>query len=315
MYKNISKVMSRLSPKTLLILAFIVSFTAFLLIYSYLNNMTEENSASKVVPVVVAAVDIPEKTVISANMVKIVMIPKELAQEGAFDKIESAEGVLTKVSITANEQLTPKRLAVDGKVPGFIGKIPDDKRAIAIGITDITGVAGFANPGDYVDVMVIGGKENNQISSGKILLQNVLVLAVNKKDAASNSDDKNKDKTKVDASADKLSTATLAVDPDEAVKLAVAQQQGSLYLVLRPFQPANRFVLSGRISMDHIIETYPAAVVTPPLSEKNAVQSMPTVPVRNSYIPPATDRQEKFTENTKTISVIRGTDSKAQNVK
>lgn len=305
--------MSRLSPKMLLILAFIVSVAAFALIYGYLNNVKEESVTSKVVPVVVAAVDIPEKTVITANMVKIAMIPVDLVQIGAIRKTETAVGVLAKVAITAGDQLNDKRVAMDGKVPGFIGNIPNDKRAVAIGITDITGVAGFAKPGDYVDVMVVGGKENNQRVAGKILLQNVLVLAINKKEASSNTDETNKDKNKVDTNADKLSTATLAVDPDEAVKLAVAQQQGILYLALRPFQPSNRFVLSGRISMDRIIETYPM-VETPAVTEKNIVPPS-TAPVITQYIPPEITHDEHNQENSKLISVIRGTDTKTQSMK
>lgn len=305
--------MSRLSPKMLLILAFIVSVAAFALIYGYLNDVKEESVTSKVVPVVVAAVDIPEKTVITANMVKIAMIPVDLVQIGAIRKTENAVGALAKVAITAGDQLNDKRVAIDGKVPGFIGNIPNDKRAVAIGITDITGVAGFAKPGDYVDVMVVGGKENNQRVAGKILLQNVLVLAINKKEASSNTDETNKDKNKVDNNADKLSTATLAVDPDEAVKLAVAQQQGILYLALRPFQPSNRFVLSGRISMDRIIETYPM-VVTPAVTEKNIVPPSPA-PVITQYMPPEVTHNEHNQENAKLISVIRGTDTKTESMK
>ena len=46
--------------------------------------------------------------------------------------------------------------------------------------SDVTGVAGFAQPGDYVDVMLVSGNVEPHKVVSELILQNVLLLAINK---------------------------------------------------------------------------------------------------------------------------------------
>jgi pilus assembly protein CpaB len=86
-------------------------------------------------------------------------------------------------------------------------------------------VAGFALPGNYVDVMVNAqqdkdrGEEGKQIS--KTVLERVLVLAV--------AQEAGRDDTKPKV----VSAVTLELSPDDAEKLDLARSVGSLSLVLR----------------------------------------------------------------------------------
>ena len=63
-------------------------------------------------------------------------------------------------------------------------------------------------------------------------------------------DDKDKkgagsgDQATVQASGEAMATATLAVTPEDALKLAVASQNGTIYLVLRPFHPKDVFTIN-----------------------------------------------------------------------
>ena len=85
-------------------------------------------------------------------------------------------------------------------------------------------VAGFALPGNYVDILVSteGGKSGNRSKQiSKIVLEHVLVLAIAQETYVENG------KAKV------VKTVTLEVTPKEAETLALGTHEGTINLVLR----------------------------------------------------------------------------------
>jgi pilus assembly protein CpaB len=94
-------------------------------------------------------------------------------------------------------------------------------RAVAIKVNIDTVVAGFVLPNSRVDVIntVRGEKE----PYSQTILQNMLVLGID------GIDQRDPEKKNIVSS-----TVTLAVTPEEAMKLSLAQQMGELRLVLRP---------------------------------------------------------------------------------
>ena len=99
------------------------------------------------------------------------------------------------------------------------------KRAMTVRVNDVVGVAGFALPGNYVDVMVNAQQqdrsrgEQNPISL--TVLEQVLVLAV--------AQESERDDTKPKV----VSAVTLELSPEDAEKLDLARSVGTLSLVLR----------------------------------------------------------------------------------
>jgi pilus assembly protein CpaB len=98
---------------------------------------------------------------------------------------------------------------------------------MTVRVNDVVGVAGFALPGNYVDVMVStqqdkpgGGKEENEQIS-KTVLTHVLVLAV--------AQEASRDDTKPKV----VNAVTLELTPEDAEKLDLARNIGTLSLVLR----------------------------------------------------------------------------------
>ena len=53
-------------------------------------------------------------------------------------------------------------------------------RALSFGINDISGVSGFAKPGDHVDILLISSQDGKNRVTSKMLLRDVLLLAINK---------------------------------------------------------------------------------------------------------------------------------------
>jgi pilus assembly protein CpaB len=103
--------------------------------------------------------------------------------------------------------------------------IPEGKRAMTVRVNDVIGVAGFALPGNYVDIVVNtqleadGGRGDKQIS--KIVLEHILVLAV--------AQEASRDETKPRV----VNAVTLELTPEQAEKLDLARSVGTLSLVLR----------------------------------------------------------------------------------
>lgn len=97
---------------------------------------------------------------------------------------------------------------------------------MTVRVNDVIGVAGFALPGNYVDILVNTQRDNdNNLARdkeiSKIVLERILVLAV--------AQDVGRDETKPRV----VNAVTLEVTPEQAEKLDLARSVGSLSLVLR----------------------------------------------------------------------------------
>jgi len=97
-------------------------------------------------------------------------------------------------------------------------KIEPGNRAITIPVDEIQSVSGFVEPNSYVDVISV---LNNPVTS-QILLQNVRVLAVGK----------TLEDTETETQ-EPYTMVTLELNPNDAMKLTLATQNGFITLMLR----------------------------------------------------------------------------------
>lgn len=250
------------------LLAGAASLVLGLLVFAGLNGMgaNEEAKPVNTIHVVVAKQDIAPKTIIKESMVELREVPASMVSDDAVREVSDIINKPAKVEILKDDIISTRKVLMDITMAGFTGDIPPECRAISIAITDVTGVAGFAKPGDYVDVMLIA--KGDEKMTGRIVLQDVLLLAINKTaeqkqkavgdgssgdtkktgdsaDSKNQSDKKNADAPKDEAISD-LATATLAVLPEDALKLITEAQEGTLYLALRPYKPRDKFTTDTR---------------------------------------------------------------------
>ncbi|HZX28869.1 MAG TPA: Flp pilus assembly protein CpaB [Telluria sp.] len=175
--------------------------------------------------VVVAAVDIELGTRINPDMLTLADWPAGSVPPGAFKDLKEVQQRTLKVSLARGEPVLERKLAPVGTQGGLAAVIAEGKRAMTVRVNDVVGVAGFALPGTYVDVMVnaqqerIKGEEPRQIS--KTVLEHVLVLAV--------AQEASRDETKPKV----VSAVTLELTPADSEKLDLARSVGTLSLVLR----------------------------------------------------------------------------------
>ncbi|MDN6885015.1 Flp pilus assembly protein CpaB [Variovorax sp. CAN2819] len=175
--------------------------------------------------VVVAAVDIELGSRVNPQMLTTVDWPSGSVPNGAFSDIKALDERVVKVGVLRGEAVIEGKLAPVGTQGGLSAVIASGKRAMTVRVNDVVGVAGFALPGNYVDVMVNAqqdkgrGEEALQIS--KTVLEKVLVLAV--------AQEANRDDTKPKV----VSAVTLELSLEDSEKLDLARSVGTLSLVLR----------------------------------------------------------------------------------
>lgn len=161
--------------------------------------------------------------------------PQEAVPLNAANYPESLIGRITSSDVASGEPILPNKL-IDKDTQTLA--IPEGYRAMTIPINNISGVGGFINPGARVDLITVVPKatgasteEKTEEKISKILLQNVKVLATSGKGG----DLSKAAKKPTDAP---TSTITIAVPAEDAVKLALAfdNGNGNIQIILRGFQ-------------------------------------------------------------------------------
>ena len=181
-------------------------------------------SSSAVTPVAVAIEDINLGQPLNTNLIRLINWPTGSVPPGSFTDTGSLDGRVVRTSLTRGEPVLESKLAPVGTKGGLSAVIDKGDRAITVRVNDVVGVAGFALPGNYVDVIVntqAPGGGTDQQSISKIVLEKILVLAV----AQQVSRDDTQPKV--------VNAVTLQVSPEQAEKLDVARSVGTLSLVLR----------------------------------------------------------------------------------
>jgi len=178
--------------------------------------------------IVVAATDINIGQRLTPEMLKLVDWPSHSVPKGAFSDPQKLGGRVLKTSILLGEPLSEAKLAPAGTIGGLSALITEGKRAITVRVNDVIGVAGFALPGNYVDIIVSTETEaqpqaerQRERNISKIVLERILVLAV--------AQEVNRDETKPKV----VNAVTLEVTPEQAEMLDLARSVGTLSLALR----------------------------------------------------------------------------------
>jgi pilus assembly protein CpaB len=211
--------------------AILIGLAAVFLANSYLGRVEQQQttSAQGMVKVAVASVPLDFGTPITPDKIRMVDWPAGSLPEGTFSSIPQLLPMNhTRVALrpmAANEPILRSKISGEGGRAAISAVLDPTKRAVAVRVGDVAGVAGFVLPGDVVDVlitrtpMVANGNGNiGQITD--ILLQKVRVIAIDQ-DASDSTDKPAVGKT-----------ATLEVAQVDAQKLALAQQVGQLSLAL-----------------------------------------------------------------------------------
>lgn len=142
---------------------------------------------------------------------------------GGEDPKRQFLGSIARRPLAAGEPLSGEAVFRQDEAGMLSGMLAPGMRAVSIALTPTNSVAGFAGPGDRVDVMLglefRGENGGEKFHTVEMLLPDIRVLAVD-------------NRLKAEGPAPGK-TATLEVTPQQAESLIAAGAMGSLYLVLR----------------------------------------------------------------------------------
>lgn len=212
--------------KKIYIVALIIALMTGISVYSFAASV-QKAARREYIDVVTAAVNIPERTALTKEMLVLKPMPKEAVLPSAIREINSIVGLYTDSRLEIGETLTLTKLHAQGeKTSGLTYFIPRGKRAFTLSVDAMTGVNGFILPGDHVDIiasMILKSESTTVVETTSFIIsQNIEVLA-----AGSG--------IKVEENGINITytTVTLAVTPQEAVSLNLASANGKLRLILR----------------------------------------------------------------------------------
>lgn len=308
-----------MSPKKLLALCGLAAILVFLIIYFILSSVFSDKKESKpapaaIVPVIEASRDIGPQTVITEDMVKAVEVSSNLVPSGALTDKMAVVGKKAGTSIMEGDVITTRKLSQ--KAGGFVGLIPDGMRAVSFSVNDVTGISGFAKPGDKVDILLVTSREGMDRITAKILLKDVLILAVNKSSSTPQPQPQpqktDKDRKGLpDGSAPRQSSSntssigtpsvvTVALTPYDAAKLIASTQIGQLQMLLRPSND------DGDHYVGYYVIPLPKAEAPTPKAAPQPVYAAPQ-PSQSASAPAVSISSGGASGGLSGIEVIRGT--------
>jgi pilus assembly protein CpaB len=215
-----------------LIVAVIAGAAAVMLVKQYLDRMQvlAAARAPKTRSVVVAAMDIPIAMRLEDRHLAVVNWPENSVPEGSFSTVADVIDKTVRQNMVKGEVVLRERLADESSGQGLAALLADGMRAMAVEVDAVVGVAGFVQPGDYVDVITTMSPDDETKKERKdeaarvsrIILQYVRVLAVGEQLT-----------TSAGGKPINVKVVTLGVTPSESEKLALASQYGKIQLSLR----------------------------------------------------------------------------------
>ena len=207
--------------------------------------------------VLVATRSLPVGTIIDAEALRYQMWPQGLVQPAYFIRGQGNSnpadlmGTVVRTEITAGQPLTRDSLVRPGERGFLAAALGPGMRAITVGVSATSGVAGFVFPGDRVDIVLtheVRGDDNaSPLRVSETIIRNIRVLAT---DQRINARDEQGNQV-----AAPIATVTFEATPRIAEKIAVAQTIGQLSLSLRSLADngaeLERAIASGEVQVPH----------------------------------------------------------------
>ncbi len=233
--------MAKISPGTMTvaIFAILVGLAGAYTVRHYLHQAPERApeavarpAAEKPIYVPVAAREIAVGQKLSINDIVIRQFSaaefskSEFAGKAFMPTTEQIVGRMVKEPLQPNQVFHPNNFFPDEMGPGIAERLQPGYRAVSIPIENIGAVQGFARAGSVVDVLFRAALDEESPEITVTLIEGVEVLALDQTVVPGQI-------AKRDRSSSEKGSVTLAVTPEQAKALKVAEGRGELSLTLR----------------------------------------------------------------------------------
>lgn len=178
----------------------------------------------ELVPVLVAASDIPEGEALQVDMIARRPVPEQFVTSSVVrpDSAATVLGQKLLVPVQAGDPLLWSSFEVARGVERLSSVVQQHARAVTIETSEAQAVGGWVRPNDHVDVIATFREPGTEELSALTLLQNVVVVATG--DLAGSVPPR---------ATEDVRDVSLLLLPEEAELVVLAQEIGRLTLVLR----------------------------------------------------------------------------------
>jgi pilus assembly protein CpaB len=171
---------------------------------------------------VAAATNLEADQAIRPEDLRVIDWPASLPLAGAFTNPGPLIGRIVLYPLAEGQPILDRQLAGSDSGSGITAKIPNGMRAISLRTDEVVGVAGFLLPGTHVDVLVTLHTSSSPDPITFTVLQDAEVLAAGQKIEPD-----------PDGKPTNATVVTLLVKPEEAERVVLASNQGTVHFVLR----------------------------------------------------------------------------------
>jgi pilus assembly protein CpaB len=223
--------------------------TASVVYQAIIGKFKVEATTQPTRQVAVAAANINLGETLTSQHVKLLAWPNELVPGGALGSVPDVEGRVALATIVVGEPLLDAKLAPKLAGGGILPMlVPENLRGVTIKVDDAVRESGFVSPNSRVDVVVsIADAQGSPERKAKVILQNIPVLAAGQS---------------VEMRGNKpvpITTVTLALTPEQAERLALAQTEGRLMLATRKLGD-DRIIQTPGTNVKKLLDVAPAPV-------------------------------------------------------
>ena len=246
--------------------------------------------------IVVAARDLPPGTRLGAEHLNYADLPSGGLMSGQFSDMKALESRIVTVGVARGAPIAEAKLAPLGTKGGLSAVIAEGKRAMTVKVNEVVGVAGFALPGNLVDIVlntqdIAAAPDQKTAAISKIVLEQILVLAT--------AQEAGRDETKPKV----VSAVTLEVTPEQAEKLDLGRSIGTLSLVLRNQMDRKSITTPGMRKLDLLGPAGTSASIATARSGGNLAARGRTLDEGDRGVK---SKAAERAENRSSVEVIRG---------
>lgn len=229
-FRSLFLSLSRMPPILMLFIILGLAVVVTMYVMGMVNQSQEqlareralhEQQQSAKTKVVYSTKNIEEGEIIAQEALEERDVEQSKAPVDAFNSSNAVVGQIAAYPIPAGTIVSNHAIKPMAVQTGFEGKIKEGMRALTFGVDTNSGVAGFIAPGSHVDVIAITG--NADQTKAAPVMSDVEVVAVGT----------TYQKAPGSTTANPAGSVTVAVTPEDGVKLIRAISAAKLYLTLR----------------------------------------------------------------------------------
>ncbi len=259
----------RRSGMILIVLGLVLALLSAVGVFSLLKQQepTPVVTPAPTVKVVVTTQNIPERTVIQANMVTVKDWPPEYVPVGAMNKTQDVIGKVTSSSMVVGEVVLAAKITGEEQAVGLAPTLPPGLVAVVLALSPVSAVGGAVREGDNVDVLISldymlydenGDESKNQYTTF-YTIQDTPVLKVGGTGLDTGTTTQAAAIAPTSTAARTTSAGavmvTVLVTPQDALLLKYARERGTIDLALRSPQFHDQ-VSTDPVYLEYIIRRF-----------------------------------------------------------